>query len=468
MNLRPTLLKKVLLIASLNVLAVTAVFFALIRTQLQVAGMRFSPSRDKILAVARLLTIEMNDTDPGQWDALLQQYANDNRIDVRLVDETGNIVAGQKTAMPADIVGRFLEQTRELRGGHHRRQGQDVDDDLEMLAKTWVAVPSPMLQIGDPSKPKMLWLVLSSDRPKGMFAVDSTPFMVTGGVIVLISLAFWIPFVKGLTQTIVHMKEATAQIAEGQFGTQLRSKRRDELGDLAESIARMGSRLDLLVNGQKRFLRDAAHELRSPIARLQVALGLLERSSNDEQRKTIADLNEDAQQMGALVDALLMFSKAGMQAPCPQITDVEVEPIARRAIRLEGKGMQVSFVGEATLKVRADAQTLLRAFSNLVRNAIRYAGSSGPIEIDAQRDRESVLISVRDCGPGIPESDVDAVFEPFYRLQSARERNTGGVGLGLAIVKSDVEACGGSVRCRNRQPHGLEVEIRLPKGNAQA
>jgi two-component system sensor histidine kinase CpxA len=273
---------------------------------------------------------------------LLQQYAKDSKIDVRLVDGTGNIVAGEKTAMPPDIVGRFLARTQEPRGNHHRRYGHDVDDDLVILAKTWVAVPSPMPQTGALGKPEMLWLVLSSNRPKGIFVIDSTPIIVTGGLIVFISLAFWIPFVKGLTQTISHMKAATAQIAEGQFGTQLRSKRRDELGDLAESIARMGSRLDLLVNGQKRFLRDAAHELRSPIARLQVALGLLERSSTGDQRRTIADLDEDVQQMSTLVDDLLMFSKAGMQAPCPEIADVEIEPIARRAIRLEGKGTQVS------------------------------------------------------------------------------------------------------------------------------
>jgi two-component system sensor histidine kinase CpxA len=290
-----------------------------------------------------------------------------------------------------------------------------------------------------------------------------TPFLVSGGLVAFISVAFWIPFVRGLTQTISRMEAATAQIAEGRFNTQLPSKRLDELGDLAESISRMGHRLDLLVNGQKRFLRDAAHELRSPIARLQVALGLLERSSTNEQRKTIADLDEDVQQMSTLIGDLLNFSKSGMQASHPEIGNVEVEPIARRAIRLEGKETQVSFVGDARLKVRADGEMLLRALSNLVRNSVRYAGSYGAIEIDARHEGESVTISVRDSGPGIPESDVDAVFEPFYRLESARERNSGGVGLGLAIVKSDIEACGGSVRCRNRQPHGLEVEIRLPQ-----
>jgi two-component system sensor histidine kinase CpxA len=115
-----------------------------------------------------------------------------------------------------------------------------------------------------------------------------------------------------------------------------------------------------------------------------------------------------------------------------------------------------------TLRVLADPEYLLRSFSNLIRNSVRYAGSSGQIQITANNEIDGVVvITVADSGPGLPEEALEEVFTPFHRPELARTRETGGAGLGLAIVKSCVEACRGTVRCRNRQPHGLAVDIRL-------
>jgi two-component system, OmpR family, sensor histidine kinase CpxA len=111
--------------------------------------------------------------------------------------------------------------------------------------------------------------------------------------------------------------------------------------------------------------------------------------------------------------------------------------------------------------VSAHEPYLLRAISNLLRNALRYAGEDGPITVEARREGARARITVTDCGPGLPEGSLAEVFEPFYRPESARSRDTGGAGLGLAIVKSCVEACGGSVSCRNREPSGFEVAILL-------
>ena len=113
------------------------------------------------------------------------------------------------------------------------------------------------------------------------------------------------------------------------------------------------------------------------------------------------------------------------------------------------------------LKAMADPESLSRAIANLLRNAVRYAGEAGPVALTAKRDLGQIAITVADNGPGLPEDEIDRVFTPFYRVETSRNRGTGGVGLGLAIVKNCVEACNGSVRCRNRVPAGLEVEIRL-------
>jgi two-component system sensor histidine kinase CpxA len=113
------------------------------------------------------------------------------------------------------------------------------------------------------------------------------------------------------------------------------------------------------------------------------------------------------------------------------------------------------------LVVRADAELLTRALSNLLRNAVRYAGECGPITVCAQREQDKVKITVADRGPGVPANDLPRLFDPFYRADASRDRETGGVGLGLAIVKTCIESCGGAVACRNLEPAGLEVTIRL-------
>jgi two-component system sensor histidine kinase CpxA len=143
---------------------------------------------------------------------------------------------------------------------------------------------------------------------------------------------------------------------------------------------------------------------------------------------------------------------------------VDLESVVARVIAREAfEGAPVETVVPAGLRVMANEAFLLRAVSNVVRNAVRYAGSAGPIgiEIRAARQGDTVTLMVADSGPGLPESELEEIFAPFYRPEAARTRETGGAGLGLAIVKSCVEACRGTVECRNRSPRGLEVIFRL-------
>jgi two-component system sensor histidine kinase CpxA len=116
------------------------------------------------------------------------------------------------------------------------------------------------------------------------------------------------------------------------------------------------------------------------------------------------------------------------------------------------------------LRVRADAELLLRALSNILRNSVRYAGNAGPIQITAGLDGEKVRVMIDDCGPGIPAESLPQIFDPFYRVDVSRDRETGGVGLGLSIVKTCVESCGGTVACENLEPRGLRMIVMLLAG----
>ena len=135
---------------------------------------------------------------------------------------------------------------------------------------------------------------------------------------------------------------------------------------------------------------------------------------------------------------------------------------ARRvAAREAGAGDKVQVQIADELAAMAEPDLLARALANLVRNALRYAGDAGPVLITAEPVEQGVALRVSDSGPGVPAGALQKIFDPFYRLEASRSRDTGGVGLGLAIVKTCVEACQGSVAASNRQPSGLQVEIRL-------
>ena len=270
----------------------------------------------------------------------------------------------------------------------------------------------------------------------------------------------WWPFIHRVTQSIRQMDRATEKIAQGRFDRHVTQSRRDELGHLGEQI---NPWLDAtrVVERRRRFLGNIAHEL-SPDARIQFALGILEQKIEEPQQTHVAVLRDEGEEMSELVNELLMFSKAGMLPGDTPLKRVELGSVVQRAVSHQMPGAGTIQVAVApSLAVLAYEPYLLRAISNLFRNALRYAGEGGPILVTARNEGDKVLLTVADCGTGLPEQSLDEVFAPFYRPEAARSRDTGGAGLGLAIVKSCVAACRGTVACRNREPSGLEVTISL-------
>ncbi|MSU58602.1 MAG: HAMP domain-containing protein [Pedosphaera sp.] len=328
----------------------------------------------------------------------------------------------------------------------------------------WVGVPLPSLDPQRP-QPRVTLLAISDSLRGGGLFFDFTPWLLAGGAVVALSVLFWLPLVRGITRAISQMTRATGEMAEGRFDARVSERRRDELGALAGAINRMAARLGGFVSGQKRFLGDTAHELCAPIARMQMALGILEQRADEKQKPYVNDVREELQHISALVNELLSFSKAGMREQPVALQSVVVAEIANRVAEREGKNggaIEVNVAPE--LCALAEPELLSRALANLVRNALRYAGNAGPVRLSASREGEQILISVCDDGPGVPEEALQKIFDPFFRLEESRSRETGGVGLGLAIVKTCVEACGGAVTAHNRAPNGLEVRIVLRTG----
>lgn len=295
--------------------------------------------------------------------------------------------------------------------------------------------------------------------------------------VLLASLLCWTPFVRRLTRSVRTMDAATLELADGNFEIRVNTERNDELGHLGKQINRMADRLSDFVGGQRRFLGDVAHELSAPIARIQTALAIVEHktghivSTQDPEcvrtqqqvRKTVQDLQEEVEHLADLVNELLQFSKAALRPREIAAEPIDVADAVGKVIAREGpaEGLVTTNIRPGLI-VEANRAYFKRSVGNVVRNALRYAGDAGPVNITGYGAEGALVLVIADHGPGIPQADLDRIFEPFYRPEQSRSRKLGGMGLGLAIVKSGIETCGGTVSCRNRQPHGLEVTIRIP------
>ncbi len=326
----------------------------------------------------------------------------------------------------------------------------------------WAGIRIPVTEPGLPI-PIRSTLLAYSDSVAGLgLFFDPRPwaFMITVGL--FLSLLLWFPFVRNITKTISAMTTATEHIAEERFDIQVDATRGDELGRLGKAINHLAQRLSGFVGGQKRFLGDISHELNSPLGRMRVALAILEERVPPEHRAYVADIQEEVHFMSNLVGELLAYSKAGLKTSAVTLQPVRLDRLVRGTIQREcGENAEVAIDIPEEISVLAHPELLSRAVANVARNAMRYAGSAGLIAIEAVRVEGKIRLAVRDAGPGVPENELGKLFDPFYRIERDRSRETGGTGLGLAIVKTCVEACNGTVSAANLAPTGFEVAIVL-------
>lgn len=488
MNWRSSLPTKILFLAFLNILllGVVVALFARLQFRFDLGSFVLAPTLDRILSVSRLIALDLPNKPESEWTALLQQYSGSYPAKFYLFDSHGNEIAGESITLPPALA-QFVhaEHDRPPEEGpagapppRAQHPGQDhlgpdhpgPDHPGPPFVATrgnglyWVATHFPIWRSSTRTHPihgNLVWAFPSLwTNP---FFFDYRPWLLALLAVIAVSLICWVPLIRGLTRSIGEITHATGVIAEGHFEIALTTKRRDELGQLSHAINRMAERLLGYVNGQKRFLSDVAHELCSPVARMQMALGILEQRANDQQKPYVNDLQEEVEHMSGLINQLLSFSKADINPSGQNLVPVNVAATVQNVLERENStAVTIDVRVGKNLEVLAQPEYLFRSIANLVRNAIRYAGHAGPIVVSATNGGNTVSIVIADEGPGVPESELEEIFKPFYRPEFARQRETGGAGLGLAIVKSCVEACNGTVHCRNKQPHGLQVEILLP------
>jgi two-component system sensor histidine kinase CpxA len=277
-----------------------------------------------------------------------------------------------------------------------------------------------------------------------------------------------------LLSPVVRLRVATQKLAAGDLTARAgtaRSRRRDEMAELVRDFDGMAGRLEMLVKAQSRLLSDISHELRSPLARLNVALALVRQRTGPEVQNSLDRVEREAERLNELIGRLLTVARLesghdAMQRFAIDLADLTAEIAKDADFEAQGRRCHVEVTSCQDCTVMGDPGLLHSAIENVVRNAARYTHEGTTVQISLEckpsDGRNEAVLQVIDSGPGVPEDALDKMFRPFYRIDDARGRRTGGVGLGLAITQRSVHLHGGTVRASNRAEGGLLVEIRLP------
>jgi signal transduction histidine kinase len=277
-----------------------------------------------------------------------------------------------------------------------------------------------------------------------------------------------------MTKPVSRLRAATQQLAAGDLTARAGApniRRRDELAGLMRDFDAMAERIENLVKAQSRLLNDISHELRSPLARLNVALGLARQRSGPESASMLERIELEASRLNELIGRLLTLARledGEQRVPStPVFLDEVVLNVAEDAeFEAQARHCHVhSEIPTGDWSVKGVPSLVHSAIENVVRNAIRYTREGSTVEIQLARAGNTTgeaVVSVSDCGSGVPADALEKLFQPFYRLGDDRGRLTGGVGLGLAITERAVRFHGGRVSAFNRAEGGLRVEIRLP------
>ncbi len=307
----------------------------------------------------------------------------------------------------------------------------------------------------------------SADRPPpdGPPFVPFLPFLPpawqqgVGLIVVLVLLFIGVsagayPVVRRLTRRLEALKQGVEQFGAGQLHHRVDVTGRDEVAAVALSFNVAAARVEALVKSHQSLLANASHELRSPLARMKMAVSMLDDAAPAQRARLKTEIDTNVAELDALVEEVLLASRLDAAATLDRQEPVELLGMAaEEAARVD------ALVSGAPLHVLGDERLLRRALRNLLENARRYGGGDSSVTIE--RRGGQACVSVCDRGPGVPEAMRERIFEPFFRLPGHAEQ-AGGVGLGLSLVKQIVQRHGGTVRCEARQGGGSCFVVALP------
>ena len=372
--------------------------------------------------------------------------------EIFIFDGEGREVMGRPAPEPARDLARRVaaggEEEAERRGGLHLVARPVSDPEGKTLVVVGALHRPP--RIVDLLEPRALWFRL--------------------GVLALVvgTLSFWLA--RYLSAPVDLLRRATQRLSAGDLSARVGGpvdRRSDEIGALARDFDEMAERLETVLGSQRRLLRDVSHELRSPLARLRVALELARNRAGAGAGDPLDRIERETARLDELIDRLLLLERLEAGEPGTEVLDFDLaallsEVVDDASFEAAPAGREVRLDPYPPCPMRGHPGLIRSALDNVIRNAIRHAPEGSKIEVELHAEGREATVSIRDHGAGVPDGDLKALFEPFARVADARERTTGGAGLGLAITRRAVEIHGGTVTASNHPDGGLEVVIHLP------
>jgi len=346
--------------------------------------------------------------------------------------------------------------------GHDVLTNQDRSDLVRRASRSQLL---PFVRVGAATVARhaddgRYWFFFIVPRPNvgPWFLTPEHVFVMAAAVL----LCYWLAF--HLTGPVRALQKAVERFGRGDLAARVGSTRRDELGQLARTFDRMAGRIETLLTAERRLLLDISHELRSPLARLGVAVELARSGENLD--AALNRIQKESDRLNALVGQLLQVTRAEGDPSSLRRDPMRLDELVQQLVEDSGleaaaHGCEVKYQQRVPALVEGDPELLRRAIENVIRNAIRYAPPQSTVEVALARRNGTAVVDVRDRGPGVPEDALPRLFDAFYRVDTDRNRTSGGIGLGLSIARRAIELHKGAIRARNVHP-GLEVELELP------
>lgn len=408
----------------------------------------------------------------------LQRLERETDVRAYLFDQNGSELAGRESSVP-DVKDMAERVARTNRPDSRFLPGGLVIEARPVEARdksrfTFVAI-LPTGPMGHPPEPARERRPPPLGPLNFLLGESSTAFMLRLLAVVLTAGLLCYLLARYIVSPVVKLREVTRRVAEGDLsarvGPQL-GRRRDELAAMGHDFDAMAAKIETLMTAQQRLLRDISHELRSPLARLNVALDLARKRAGADATSALERIERESNRLGEMISQLLALTRwestsgNGFERERVDLAAMvrEVASDADFEARNNRREVRVTLCDECRM---TGVQSLLRsAIENVVRNAARYTAEGTTVEVSLQCQQTegagSALIRVRDHGPGVPPEVLADIFKPFYRVEEARSRESGGTGLGLAISERAVRLHHGTITAENLPEGGFLVEIRLP------
>ena len=438
-----------------------------------------------VTGIALILTFILEPRSvPSRWHATLADTARySGTIVVETAEREGAASASNyldRTARETHMAACLFDSARKVIAGSNCENfldmGSSVIGSQTSAFSMKFGIARVALTLKGKSGREYIFATELPAGPRAVVGMNRSAILLQWGIALLVSGLICSLLTRYLTTPILRLQEMSRRLTAGDLsvraGPEL-AQRRDEFGDLVHDFDAMASRIEELISRQRQLTSDVSHELRSPLARLSVALDLgRERKGNDP---AFDQMEADIELLNEMIGRLLTIAKLDIAAQQVPMTEVDLTVLLSQIVRNaefesreSGAGIHLSCSGQCV--VLGSAELLRSAIEDVVRNAVRYTQNGTTVEVDVRcedlQKESSVHLSVRDYGPGVPESDLSNIFQPFYRVATARDRQSGGTGLGLAIADRVVRTHGGTIRAENAEPRGLRIEIVLPRAAA--